>query len=387
MSQYKVDGFRFDFTKGFTNKAGDGQAYDQSRIDILKRMASEIYKRNPAAIVIMEHLTDNSEEKVLSDADIMLWGNMNNNYCEAIMGYNESSKSDLSWALYKQRGWSKPNLVSYMESHDEERMLYKAKTWGNSSGSYNVKNIATALKRAELCAAFYITIPGPKMIWQFGELGYDYSINTCSNGTSVSEDCRVSEKPIRWDYFDDANRKALYQAYSKLIKLKTENKVFEATDITYSLTGATKYIIWKGTDMKAFVVGNFDVTAKSVTITLPHSGVWYNAITGAAENMSSTTYSVTLNPGEYRLYVDNGSAASIEDETAQGKASISISPNQISYTGADTPKQIAIYDLTGSLLASNAGSPYIGIDNLDSGFYIVKITTTHSSESYKFIKR
>ena len=52
-----------------------------------------------------------------------------------------------------------------------------------------------------LNAAFLLTIPGPKMIWQFGELGYDYSINTCTNGT-VNNNCRLDEKPIRWDYHE-----------------------------------------------------------------------------------------------------------------------------------------------------------------------------------------
>ncbi len=32
LTEYKVDGFRFDFTKGFTNTPGDGSAYDAARI-------------------------------------------------------------------------------------------------------------------------------------------------------------------------------------------------------------------------------------------------------------------------------------------------------------------------------------------------------------------
>ena len=71
-----------------------------------------------------------------------------------------------------------------MESHDEERLMYKNIQFGNSSGSYNVKDLNTALKRVEMCGAFLFTIPGPKMFWEFGELGYDYSINTCTNGIS-----------------------------------------------------------------------------------------------------------------------------------------------------------------------------------------------------------
>lgn len=304
MNEYKVDGFRFDFTKGFTNTPGDGWAYDQSRINILKRMTNEIYQRNPNAYVIMEHLAENQEEIALSDADIMLWGNMNHNYCEAIMGYNEDQKSDLAWSIFSERGWSKPNLISYMESHDEERLMYKAKTWGDSIASYNTKDLPTALTRSELSAAFYLILPGPKMIWQFGELGYDYSINTCSDSVTISDECRVAEKPIRWDYLEDTNRKALYEAYAKLIQLKTDRKIFESSDLNYSLTDATKYIIWKSSDENAFLVGNFGVIDATVSITLPHSGLWYNAISGDSIELSTTDQTFNLNPGEYRLYID-----------------------------------------------------------------------------------
>lgn len=72
-------------------------------------------------------------------------------------------------------------------------------------------------------AAFFFTIPGPKMIWQFGELGFDYSIEY--NG-------RVGNKPIRWDYIEDSERRALYDVYSNLIKLKLGEPIFRATDFT-----------------------------------------------------------------------------------------------------------------------------------------------------------
>ncbi|HFE64786.1 MAG TPA: hypothetical protein ENK14_10295, partial [Caldithrix sp.] len=44
MTEYKIDGYRFDFTKGFTNTPGDGWAYDPQRIAILKRMADKVWE-------------------------------------------------------------------------------------------------------------------------------------------------------------------------------------------------------------------------------------------------------------------------------------------------------------------------------------------------------
>lgn len=387
INEYKIDGFRFDFTKGFTNTPGDGWNYDQSRVDILGRMTSEIYKRNPNAIVIFEHLAENNEEKVLSEADIMLWGNMNHNYSEAIMGYTEDNKTDLSWGIYQKRGWTKPNLIAYMESHDEERTMYKAKTWGKTSALYNVKNEATALKRAELTAAFYFTLPGPKMIWQFGELGYDYSINTCSDGTTISDDCRVAEKPIRWDYQDNANRKNLYNTYSKLIGAKTENDIFESSDIEYSLAGATKYIIWKGNTENAFLIGNFGVSDAAVSLVLPQAGTWYDMMNGEAITVTSANYTVSLQPGEYKLYSSNKETASIDEETEIADASLSIFNEYIEYKGEDIPKYISVYDLSGNTLTNRRNCKVLKTDNLPSGYYIVKVQLSNNTLSRKFIKK
>ncbi len=107
IKEYKVDGFRFDFTKGFSNTiygpSDWGSAYDATRIYNLKRMANEIWKRNQKGIVIFEHLAGNTEEMELANSGILLWGNMNGNYSEGAMGYNESGKSNLTWGIYSNR--------------------------------------------------------------------------------------------------------------------------------------------------------------------------------------------------------------------------------------------------------------------------------------------
>jgi 1,4-alpha-glucan branching enzyme len=72
LTEYRIDGFRFDFTKGFTNTPGDGSAYDASRIAILKRMADHIWKVNPDAYVILEHFAPNNEEEELADYGIVI---------------------------------------------------------------------------------------------------------------------------------------------------------------------------------------------------------------------------------------------------------------------------------------------------------------------------
>ena len=180
LTEYKVDGFRFDLSKGFTQKQSTESTmgnYDATRIAILKGYGDAIWATNPKASVILEHFAENSEEIELANYGFMLWGNLNYNYNEATMGF--TSTSNFSGIYYGNRGWSKPNLMGYMASHDEERLMFKNLQYGNSSGSYNIKTLATAFERNAMASVFFYTISGPKMLLQFGELGYDYSINTC----------------------------------------------------------------------------------------------------------------------------------------------------------------------------------------------------------------
>jgi 1,4-alpha-glucan branching enzyme len=293
LDSFRVDGFRFDFTKGFTNKPGDGWAYDASRISILKRMADYIWSVNHKAYVILEHLSENSEETVLSNYGMMLWGNMNHNYSEATMGYNDNNKSDFSGISYKKRGWNDPHLVGYMESHDEERLMFKNQQYGFSSGSYNIKELNTALARMELAAAFFFTVPGPKMIWQFGELGYDYSIDY---------DCRVCNKPIPWDYYQTGVRKRVYQVWSALIDLKIHEPAFSSEDFTLYVSGAGKRIEINHPDMDVRIVGNFDVGNRTIDPSFSKQGWWYSFFDGDSIQVTDLHKPVTLAPGEYRIY-------------------------------------------------------------------------------------
>jgi hypothetical protein len=296
LKEYHIDGFRFDFTKGFTNTPGDGGTYDASRIVLLKRMTDKIRLANPSSYIIMEHLAPNSEEKILADYGIMLWGNVNYSYRQAASAWYSGGSWDFSSISYKQRTWTKPNLVGYMESHDEERLMYDCVTTGNTQNSaYNIKTLPLALKRMELAANFFIPVPGPKMIWMFGELGYDYSINYIN---------RVAAKPIRWDYLSDSGRKRLYQVYGKLNNLKSSMEVFSTTDFQIALTDTVKRINLNHASMNATILGNFGIRSSWANPNFQHMGWWYEYWTGDSLQVTDVNGRLNLKQGEYRLYTD-----------------------------------------------------------------------------------
>ncbi|WP_343532050.1 alpha-amylase family glycosyl hydrolase [Pedobacter sp.] len=296
MQEYKIDGFRFDLSKGFTQRQSNDEAsfstYDASRVNIWKDYNNYIKSIDPHNFyVILEHFADVTEEKILADEGMMLWNNINHNMNEATMGW--LGNSNFQWGFYTDHGFTRPeNLITYMESHDEERLNYKNLTYGNAAGSYNVKVLNTALKRQQMAAAFMLAIPGPKMVWQFGELGYEVNIDY--NG-------RTGEKPIRWNYFDEVDRKELYNIYAKLIRLKKANGIFNSTNFSYNLTGGVKYIKLTEGSNTVVVVGNFDVVAQTANIDFGSGGTWYDAM-GGNISLSSNHYGQNLLPGEYHVY-------------------------------------------------------------------------------------
>jgi glycosidase len=417
LTEFKVDGFRFDFTKGFTNvqTGNQGSNYDAQRIGILKRFADHIWSVNPNAYVILEHFAVNTEEKELAEyrsgegKGMLIWGNMNYNYSEATMGW--ITNSNFNGVSYKQRGWSAPHLVGYMESHDEERLMYKNITYGNSGNpAYNIKNLDVALNRQKLAGWFFFTIPGPKMIWQFGELGYDYSINHCPNGT-ISDDCRVSRKPIRWDYLEMPNRESLYNTWAEIIALRKAFPVFETENFTVSLSGAGKYIVLNDGEMKVVIVGNFGNTQQSVNVTFPQTGRWYNYYGQDYTDFETTSQSLTLQPGEYRMYSTvyinrNDFAVGItENPIKPQKDNIvsSVWPNpatgNISFAFsniADEQVSISLYDLSGRRLANifdgtiSTSEPTLTVNrpsNIPSGVYICRVKTRNGEQNLKVVFR
>lgn len=307
MTEYHVDGFRFDLSKGFTQNNTLGNiaawnAYDQSRVNIWNDYYSYMQSVAPGSYAILEHLGDNSEETVLANAGMMLWGKMTTQYEQAAMGYSDNS--DLTWGSYTARGWNNPHLVSYAESHDEERVGYKTRNFGNSNGGYNITNANTAWDRQELAHAFLIPIPGPKMIWQFGELAYDYSVNYCPSNGTINEVCRTDPKPVRWDYRDVGERYKIYKVVSALNNLKKNEALFSTTNFNLDLGGFGKRIHLNSNTLNCVVVGNFNVTPIDMVPGFQHTGTWYNYFTGEAINVNSTSTPFNFQPGEYHLYFD-----------------------------------------------------------------------------------
>lgn len=299
LEEYNIDGFRFDLTKGFTQKnstESSASNYDASRVAILKEYNNTIKEVNPNAYVILEHFADDREETELSNEGMMVWRNMNWQYGQSAMGHKDDSGFTRTYY-----GTVRPtnSLVSYMESHDEERLAYKQVTWGNgiikTSLSARMSQLATN-------AAFFFTVPGPKMIWQFGELGYDISID--QNG-------RTGKKPIKWDYLEVSERNSLLKTYSTLINLRMDHP--ELFNSTATLDWRVTPTFWEqgrfitlssfGSSKQVVVIANFTNEVITVPYTFPRYGVWYNYMDQSETiDVTSTNLNIDVPANSFKIY-------------------------------------------------------------------------------------
>jgi len=303
VENFHIDGYRFDLSKGFTQNYTtnntDMSRYDPSRVALLDRMANVLWQSNPDLMLILEHFADIEEETVLADHGFLLWNNVNGAYIQAATGYN----GNLSGASYTTRDWSTPSAVSYMESHDEERMMYRVLTQGNQNNDYSLRDLPHGLRHAGLATVFFFSIPGPKMIWQFGELGYDYSINACPDG-SISNDCRLANKPIRWDYLEHQDRKKLFTTYLEMMQMRHSIGAFNSNNFDLDLAQLSKQITLFGEDSTVIVIGNFAIVDRTSEAKFSHTGMWYDFVTGDSLEVTDGTMPVDLSPGEYRIWAD-----------------------------------------------------------------------------------
>jgi len=315
LETYRVDGFRFDLTKGFASNVNNQSLLDGNnprRIENLKRMYDAIREVDESAYVILEHFAANSEERELEAYGMLLWGNHNFNYSEAVMGYHDQNKSNMSGIYFGNRNFSNPHLIGYMESHDEQWIMHKARAFGNQDNpDHDVRNLDVALQRMKLAGAFFFTIPGPKMLWQFGELGYGWGDGECVKpGDGGNGDCRpqdpgrTAEKPVRWNYYDEENRNRLYRSWGELVRLRQSSPAFSSgeTEFRSSLGGSTKWITLNHDDMNVVIVGNFDVEQGDLKVQFPAGGSWYEFVTGSTEEFEGGNVDFTLAPAEFRIY-------------------------------------------------------------------------------------
>jgi 1,4-alpha-glucan branching enzyme len=417
IEEYKIDGFRWDLTKGFTqnctaNDESCTNAFQQDRVDLLKSYADYSWSLDPTHYTIFEHLGTDGEEREWANyriddsvsKGIMMWGKMTEQYNQLTMGYN--SNNDISRMNSTAHGFTKNRLMGYAESHDEERLMYKNIQYGASLNGYSVKTPSTALSRMSALGAVTLLVPGPKMIWHFGELGMELSIFSCNNGTvnspsdAISGDCKLDTKPQpQWvnNWLGDTNRNKIYTDWSKMISLKINEPVFSgtATISSASLTPTIKITnsALAGTQLKdVLVLANFDLSRKDVPTGFPYAGTWYNLMDNTSIVVADVSAPISMAAGDFRIYGNKVASLAIANFEKQDEIYLYPNPATNYFTLNTAASKVQIFSITGQLMKSfntsqNASYQY-NVSDLNNGMYVVKAYNVNEElQVMKFIKK
>jgi glycosidase len=420
IEEFKIDGFRWDLTKGFTQNATGSEAntnaYQQDRVDVLKNYADYTWSLDPTHYAIFEHLGSDNEEKEwanyrLSETPskgVMMWSEMTYAYAQLASGYATGAD------IYRigsdaHSGFLGKRVMGYPESHDKERLLYTAMTTGNGAGAAPpFGNLNNALGRMSAIGATSLLIPGPKMIWHFADLGMQMSIYDCNNGTVNTEsdptpgDCKLNTKPQpQWvgNWLGVTERAKIYNDWSKMIALKVSEPVFEGS---YSISpdgNNVKQRIYifdnalPSTQLKNVVVlANFSVANLTIVPSFPYAGTWYNLMDNSSITVTDVNAPISINAGQFFVY--GNKLSTLGNNEIEAAKAITLSPNPTSnnFTLSANTTKVEIYSITGQLVKSYKSNfsteSQFEISDLNNGIYLVKVTDTNDREStLKLVKQ
>lgn len=417
VDEFKIDGFRWDLTKGFTQacSAGDDtctNAYQADRVAILKDYADYSWSLDPNHYVIFEHLGADNEEQAWANyrigetpsKGVMMWGEMTYAYSQLIEGY--STGGDVSRMGADAHGFTAKRLMGYTESHDKERLMYSAITYGNGSGAAPpLNNLNNSLYRMSAIGAISLLIPGPKMIWHFAELGMNTSIYACTDGTVNTEsdvttgDCKLATKQQpQWvnNWLGVAQRSQIYNDYAKMISLKKNNPVFNGS---YAISPNTNNIrqrvyVYNNslTGLKNVVIlANFSVAAQNIQADFPYLGTWYNLMDNTSMSVTNASMTVTIEPGGYRIF-GNQTALGVDDFNAMDFVALAPNPTANYFTINANTEKVEIFSITGQLVKSFKNGQLedyqFDVADLNKGVYLVKASDENNhSKTMKLIKQ
>ena len=228
------------------------------------------------------------------------------------------------------------------------------------------------------------------MVWQFGAMGYDYSIEALGG--------RTSEKPSAFGWLNNlAHRKAAYDMSSKIISLR---KMFPTafTQGTFELNIGNndwsngRRIGLKHADLNMVVLGNFQADA-SITASpnFPKTGICYELLTGQELSVTNAQMTMNMTKGQLLIYTDRkvDFGSGVNDVKSEIDCTIhpSVTTGKVWISTTSEVRNVNIYNVQGALQLSRTNSSEIDVTELSSGMYLMEIVTDDGKSIEKFVKR
>lgn len=377
--EYKVDGFRFDLVKGLGDNSsyansGDAatNAYNASRIARMKSLHAAIKEVKEDAYFINENLAGADEENQMAEDGELNWANVNTQGMQYAMGYSSNSNLRRFYAPLDSRLWG--STVSYLESHDEQRLAYQQNIYGATGVKGNLKN---SMARIGSAAAQMILAPGAHMIWQFSELGnYDNTKNATGGNN-------VDPKTVRWSLFDNATRHGLYTSYAELQSIRNANPELFAQSASFTdqcaesnwSNGRFIYASAGGKELICVINPNIDVD-KTLTVSFKSQNNDDYQILSKSYNTNPTfnaAASAVSVPANSYVVIANKSVVGVKDVVADADDNVSVYAADGRITISGNYRRSAIYDMAGQLCPSSGLNPGVYMVRVDNKTFKVLV--------------
>lgn len=376
MEEYRFDGFRFDLVKGLGNNdsyadAGDAatDAYNASRVARMRELQKVVESVNPNAYFINEDLATAKEENELAETGQLNWANINDEGCQFAMGYESDSNLNRFYAPKDSRTWG--STVSYLESHDEQRLAYKQNQWGVAA----VKgNLAVSMQRLGSAAAQMIMAPGAHMIWQFSELGNYDNTKNADGGNNTDP------KIVRWNLLESPERKGLYDCYSQLISIRndnpdlfTETASFESNCSSSDWKNGRK-LVSKAGDKEIFTVINPNVSGP-LTVSVAFNSddnKSYEILSksyGCEPSFSASDKTVTVPANCYVVIGSSNLSSGIEEVGVDIESALMVYAADGTIVIDKAPGVVDVYGADGRLVGHLSDA---GVIDVAPGVYVVR---------------
>lgn len=283
LSQYHIDGFRYDYTLGIGYSDTDGVtrlAHDARATKFDAYLIAEQSPELPAMVAATE----------LNGAWHVRFGYM----LKALL--REGSYHDWSWDNFgllcevltpAAQGYSdQAQMVNYLESHDETRVVLEVSTvdrFDDAVGRY----------KSALGAICLLTAPGVPMLLHGQEWG-EWTEKT------------TEHNPLHWEALDNDGGRGLHEFYRTLIRLRREHAALRLNgfnlDACYTAEKTVVFHRWDGGGDEVVVALNFSPAEQHVTVPFPSAAHWVDALSDYAVDAEGHV-SVQLPPSSGRVFV------------------------------------------------------------------------------------
>ncbi len=389
LEEFKVDGFRFDLVKGLGDNNSYANAseaatnaYNSSRVARMKQLHAWVKEIRPDAYFINEDLAGSKEENEMAADGELNWANVNTAGCQYAMGYQADSNLNRTWAVDDDR--TPGSTVSYLESHDEQRLAYKVDKYGAAGVKGNHK---VTCQRLGSAAAQLLLVPGSHMIWMFSEMGNAENTKKMSGNNETGEN-NTDPKIVDWNLLNDPDNKGLFESYKELIGIRLGNPELFAETANFSMAcgqndwNGGRSIITSTSDKELYVYINPNID-RPLSITAPFKFTddsRYQILSKSYDSepsFSASTRNVTV-PANCYVVIASKNVSEIKNITSNASSlSVYVDKGKIMVNGATVP--VSVWDISGGNIY-NSDQPAFSI-SVEAGIYILR----HGKESKKVL--